>query len=68
MMIPPVIRLGYPTEAQHGERYAVLHREFGWVIATKASAGGYYYHNDEFNRRAPIHQDNIICWMPQDGS
>lgn len=69
MMIPPLVRIGpIPSTAQQGERFAVLHREFGWLIATKAAADGYFYRRDDHGQRAPLHNDNVLCWMPQDGS
>lgn len=67
MMIPPVVRIGYPTTANHLDKFAILHREFGWLIVTKARAAGYFYREDGVER-SPVHVTNILCWMPQDGS
>jgi hypothetical protein len=68
-MIPPLVRLGpIPTSAQQGERFAVLHREFGWLIVTKSMTPGYFYRFDDRGQRSPVHTDNLVCWMPQDGS
>ena len=63
MMIPPLVRVGYPTDPKPGELFALLVMGKGWVIGRHSPVAGWVTYKDEL-----IGWTNILCWMPQDGS
>lgn len=63
MTIPPLVRVGYPTEPKPGERFVLLVIGEGWVIGRHSPVVGWVSDQDK-----PIPWTHIRCWMPQDGS
>lgn len=75
MMIPPVIRLGPPPLIPN-RAYLILHNPTGWQFAQANVSHPAHFYNEEVlypgsNGLVNIHiykPEDILCWMPQDGS
>ena len=73
MMIPPVIRLGTPPMIPN-RNYLVLHNPTGWQFCQWSHSFGFHYEDIIYpgsNGLLNLHQyqpQDILCWMPQDGS
>lgn len=75
MMIPPVIRLGYPAEPKPNlVGYICLVKGYGWVELNWARHLGFYREEVLYpgsNGLVDVQQyqpEDILCWMPQDGT
>lgn len=75
MMIPPLIRLGYPPEPKPNcIGYVCLCRGWGWMILNWTPALGFhqetvlYPGSNGLVDQTIIQPEDILCWMPQDGS
>lgn len=69
MNVPPLVRIG-PVPMPHGfgegTSYVVLTRG-GWSVAYYRWSNGrsFLYHEDT---REIIQPNDVLCWLPQDGS
>ena len=74
MMIPPVVRIGYPTEPEPLHEYVCLVDGRGWMMLQWRPDLGFFNEDViypgsnglvEFTHVRPEH---IRCWMPQNGT
>ena len=71
-MVPPAIRVGAPPlDGNHKTMYVLLVRRKGWLIARFNYNQGFFYDLDAHPHSRHdyrIEGEDILCWMPQDGS
>jgi len=68
MMIPPIIRMGPPPFPEN-RRYCliVLIRGRGWFIV-KWTQQGYLLDQYRSGPDRAFYPEDVVCWMPEDGS
>lgn len=72
MMIPPVIRMGPPPgpDKMRNSRQGlvVLIAKRGWFIVKWDRQRRWLVDQDKAARYAAINPNDVVCWMPEDGS